>query len=74
MNRGSSEGSILANRHGQFRYYNAQRCILEPSEAVCYPLVHSQISIMHCLSTKKNNNNTAHTALWGEHCMMNVSQ
>ena len=53
VNRGSSEGSMLANRHGQFRYYNAQRCILEPSEAVCYPLVHSQISIIHCLSTKK---------------------
>ena len=53
MNRGSSEGSMLANWHGQFRYNNAQRCILEPSEAVCYPLVHSQISIMHCLSTKK---------------------
>ena len=37
VNRGSSEGSMLANWHGQFRYYNAQRCILEPSEAVCYP-------------------------------------
>ena len=52
VNRRSSEGSMLANRHGQFRYYNAQRCILEPSEAVCYP-IQSQISIIHCLSTQK---------------------
>ena len=30
---------------------------MEPSEAVCYPLVHRQISIMQCLSTKKQQKN-----------------